>query len=129
MPLFRRKSRVQPEEKALTATSGVLEALNQGWAPFAVLGGGSRQRITDAYTVAQGAHYAWLYQRSPALRAVIDLITRNVGQLDLRLYEEVSESERQPRPDHPAALSMRYPSETCTSDSLVRGLFLDFFAL
>ena len=54
--------------------------------------------------------------QQPAVRTVVDVLVRNIGQLDLRLYEEVDEAERQPKPDHPAALSLRYPSETVTSD-------------
>src|SRR5215472_7801731 len=67
-----------------------------------------------------------MYGQSPAVRTVVDAIVRNVGQLDLRLYEEVSEAERQPRPDHPAAISMRYPNEYTTADALVRELFTDY---
>ena len=113
--------------KALTATPNALEAIrDHQWAPWPLLGGGSRQRILDAYNTAQSANYAWLYANSPAVRTVVDVIARNVGQLDLRLYEEVSESERQPKPDHPAALSLRYPNETTPSDKFVRSLFKDF---
>lgn len=114
------------QEKALTATPAVLDAIrDRGWQPYPLLGSGPRQRIVDAYNTAQSAHYSQLYERSPALRSVVDTITRNVGQLDLRLYEELSEAERQPRPDHPAALSLRYPSEDVTSDQLTRTLFTD----
>lgn len=113
-------------EKALTADPAVLSALDGGWSPYPLLGGGSRQRIQDAYNVAKSANYPWLYANSPALRKVIDLIVRNVGQLDLRLYEEVSQDERQPRPEHPAALSLRYPSESVAADKFVRQMFKDF---
>jgi HK97 family phage portal protein len=113
--------------KALTGTPAVLDALrDQGWSPYPLLGGGSRDRILDAYNTAQTASYAWTYRRSPAVRTVIDVITRNIGQLDLRLYEEIDESERQPRPDHPAALSLRYPSETVTQDGFIRSLLKDY---
>lgn len=115
------------KEKALTATSGVLDAVrSQQWFPYRMLGGGSQQRIQDAYNTAQSANYAWIYVNSPAVRTVVDVIVRNVGQLDLRLYEEVSEKERQPDPTHPAALSMRYPSEEVSSDAFIRSLFKDF---
>jgi HK97 family phage portal protein len=56
----------------------------------------------------------------------VDVIVRNIGQLDLRLYEELSESEREARPDHPAALSLRYPNEQTSSDSFTRSMFKDF---
>jgi HK97 family phage portal protein len=114
-------------KKALTGTPAVLEAISdRQWAPWPLLGGGSRQRIIDAFNTAQSANYASVYASSPAVRTVVDVICRNIGQLDLRLYEEVSESERQPKPDHPAALSLRYPNETTPSDKLIRSLFKDF---
>ena len=98
-------------KKALTGTPAVVDALSdRAWAPWPLLGGGSRQRIIDAFNTAQSANYAWIYINSPAVRTVVDMLVRNIGQLDLRLYEEVDEAERQPRPDHPAALSLRYPN-------------------
>jgi phage portal protein BeeE len=113
--------------KALTATTTALDAIaDRQWAPWPLLGGGSRQRIVDAFNTAQSADYAWIYASSPAVRTVVDVIARNVGQLDLRLYEEVDDSERQPKPEHPAALSLRYPNETTPSDKLIRSLFKDF---
>jgi len=79
-------------KKALTATPAVVAAMNTGgWQPWPLIGGGSRQRILDVYNRAQSANYAWMYANSPAVRTVIDVIVRNVGELDLRLYEEVSE--------------------------------------
>jgi HK97 family phage portal protein len=113
-------------EKALTGTPAVLGALDGGWSPYPLLGGGSRQRIQDAYNVAKSANYPWLFAKSPSLRMVVECMVRNAGQLENRLYEEVSQSERQPRPDHPAALSLRYPSETVSADKFVRQMFQDF---
>lgn len=114
-------------KKALTADAGVLAAIqNSNWQPFPLIGGGNRQRIQDVYNTAQSASYAWMYTNSPAVRTVIDVIARNVGQLDLRLYEEVNDADRQPKPDHPAALSLRYPNEDTPADSFIRSLFLDF---
>jgi HK97 family phage portal protein len=113
--------------KALTGTPEVVEALAaRQLNPFPVLGGGAQQRIQAVYTKAFSANYGWMYRNSPAVRTVIDLIVRNVGQLDLRLYEEISEKEREPRPEHPAALSLRYPNDTTAADSFIRGLVKDF---
>jgi HK97 family phage portal protein len=67
-----------------------------------------------------------MYTHSPAVRTVVDVLVRNVGQLELRLYEEVSEDNRQPDPTHPAALSLRYPNETTSGDSFRRSLIKDF---
>src|SRR5688500_1925901 len=114
-------------KKALTATPAVLDAISErAWTPYPLLGGGSRQRILDVYNTAKSANYAWMYRRSPAVRVVIDCLVRNLGQLDLRLYEEISESEREARADHPAALSLRYPNETTTGAKWRRSMFKDF---
>jgi HK97 family phage portal protein len=113
--------------KALTASGGVTDAIeNRGWMPWPMLGSGARDRVLAIYNRAQGASYGWLYAKSPAVRTVIDEIVRNIGQLDLRLYEELSEDERHPMPDHPAAISMRYPNEHTTADGLIRSLFKDY---
>jgi HK97 family phage portal protein len=114
-------------KKSLTTSDGTIDALrNPGWNAYPLLGGGARERIQNIFNRAQSANYAWMYSNSPAVRTVVDVIVRNVGQLELRLFEEVSESERQPRPDHPAALSLRYPSATSTADAFIRSLFKDY---
>lgn len=113
-------------KKALTATPAVLDGLRSGWQPYQLLGGGSRQRIQEAFNKAQSESYAWVYMNSPAVRTVVDTIVRNVGQLELRLFEEIDEKERQARPDHPAALSLRYPNEETSRASFIRALFKDF---
>jgi HK97 family phage portal protein len=113
--------------KALEGTGDAVGALRSpGWNPYPLLGGGAQQRINDIFNRAQSANYGWMYANSPAVRTVIDLLVRNVGQLDLRLYEEVDEAELQPRPDHPAALSLRYPNETTSSDGFIRSMFKDY---
>jgi phage portal protein BeeE len=114
-------------EKALTAGGDALAAIRSpGWDAVPLLGGGSRQRIQEIFNRAQSSSYGWMYANSPAVRTVIDVIVRNVGQLELRLFEEVSQSERTPKPDHPAALSLRYPNTATTSDAFIRSLFKDF---
>lgn len=119
--------RLWPFRKALSGTPEVVEALHTRRASFwPLLGGGSRERITEVFRTAQSADLPWLYESSPAVRSVLDLIVRNIGQLDLRLYEEIDESEREPRPEHPAALSIRYPNEASTSDHFVRSVMKDF---
>ena len=113
-------------EKALTGTSQVVAALQGSWSAFPALGGGNRQAILNAFNTAQQANLAWTYTNSPAVRTVIDVLVRNIAQLDLRLYEEITEAERQPRPDHPAALSLRYPNEDTPGDQFIRALFTDY---
>jgi HK97 family phage portal protein len=115
------------QKKALTTSANAVDAMRDpGWNPYPLLGGGARERIQNIFNRAQSANYAWMYSNSPAVRTVVDVIVRNVGQLELRLFEEVSESERQPRPEHPAALSLRYPNETSTADAFIRALFKDY---
>src|SRR5262245_30630169 len=112
--------------KAITGTSEVVAALQRGWPAYPNLGGGARQRVVQAYQTAKSAELSWLYANSPAARSVIDVIVRNVGQLDLRLYEKVSYSERKPVEDHPALQSVQYPSETVPGDQWVRTMFRDY---
>jgi HK97 family phage portal protein len=119
MGLFKRK------EKALTASGDIAGAIEAGWSAYPLLGSGARQRIQTAYNIAQGAAYPQLYKASPAVRQVLDGIVRDVGALELRLYEEIDEAEKQPMPDHPAAMSLRYPSETESGDQFIRGMVLD----
>ncbi|HVJ27787.1 MAG TPA: phage portal protein [Vicinamibacterales bacterium] len=40
--------------------------------------------------------------------------------------QSVNDAERQAKPDHPAALSLRYPNLDTTSDSFIRSLFTDY---
>jgi hypothetical protein len=115
------------EEGPDVASGDALTAMRDpAWNVFPLLGGGSRERIQNVFNRAQSASYGWMYANSPSVRTVIDVIVRNVGQLELRLFEEISQSERQPKPDHPAALSLRYPNETTTSDAFIRSMFKDF---
>lgn len=111
--------------KAVTATPAVLDSIRGGNSFLRRLGPSARERVTAAFNQAQSAHLSQLYLTSPAVRSVLDVIVRNIGQLDLRLYEEINDAERQARPDHPAALSLRYPNEDTTSDSFIRAYLLD----
>ena len=78
--------------KAITASPAILETLQERSAGlFNALGGDNQAnaRIKASFARAQTAGYQWMYANSPAVRAVVDLIARNVAQLDLRLYEEI----------------------------------------
>jgi HK97 family phage portal protein len=126
LAFFRRRKSAEAEQKALSGSADVISGIRDGWSAFPLLGSGSRERIQNIYNVAQGASYGWMYSRSPAVRTVIDMIVRSMGELDLRLFEEVAEDEWQPKPDHPAMLSLRYPNETTTMDGFVRSMVKDF---
>lgn len=115
--------------KALTGTPAVLETLAaRQMRPWPGLGGTNlnTRLIKAAFATAQDASYVWMYAHSPAVRTVVDLIARNIGQLDLRLYEELSEAEREARPEHQAAQSLRPPSPTQTRDQFVRAVMQDY---
>src|ERR1700758_5449769 len=115
--------------KAITASPATLETLQERSAGlFNALGGDNQAnaRIKASFARAQTAGYAWMYANSPAVRSVIDVIVRNVAQLDLRLYEEMDAVTREIRPDHPAALSLRYPSDSQTQDQFVRCMVQDY---
>jgi hypothetical protein len=124
----RKHEKPLPPQQGNDVAPAVLEAIRDGsFQPYPLLGGGARQRIQEAFTFAHRASLPWIYQNTPAVRTVIDTLTRNISQLDLRLYEEIDEANREPKPDHPAAMSMRYPSETVPADQFIRQLFQDFF--
>ncbi len=113
--------------KSLVASPELLETLRERNATlYAPLGGSNiNSQVAAVWNLAQSASYAWMYTHSPAVRTVVDLIARNVAQLDLRLFEEIDDEERQPADDHPAALSLEYPSDTQTTDQWVRATVQD----
>jgi len=123
---FKRKVPRAELMKALSADPEVVESLANRTANFTTRLGGTNQRVQAAFNRAQSANYAWMYANSPAVRTVVDLIARNISQLDLRLYEEIDEAERKPRPDHAAALSLRYPNDSMARDLFIRAIVQDF---
>lgn len=118
--------RIRTRRKALTASPEVVESLRNRTANFTTRLGGTNQRVEAAFERAVSANYAWMYSNSPSVRTVVDLIARNVAQLDLRLYEEIGYDDRRERPEHPAALSLRYPSESMAPDAFVRAMVTNF---
>jgi HK97 family phage portal protein len=101
------------ELKALSATPTVVDALGAGaWSPYPVIGGTNldTRQMRDAYATTQSAGYGYLYSHQPAVRTVVDYVARNVAQLGLHLFERVSDTERERRGDHPAAVTMRRPN-------------------
>lgn len=114
--------------KALTASPDALATIQDGSANlYRRLGGTNvNQQIQAAFSRAQSAGYEWMYQHSPSARTVIDLIARNIAQLDIRLYEESGTDQRTPRPDHPAADTIKKPNSDQTADLFVFALVRDF---
>lgn len=118
--------RIRVGRKALSASPEVVTSLRNRTANFTTRLGGTNQRVQAAFNRAVSANYAWMYANSPAVRTVVDLIARNVAQLDLRLYEEVKQDERRERPEHPAALSLRFPNEAMAPDQFVWAMVANF---
>ena len=92
--------------KALTASPEVVEIASRGQFNTYRRLGGTNQRVEAAFVSAQSANYAYMYAHQPAVRTVVDYIARNVAQLGLKLYERVSDTEREHDSDHPAAQTM-----------------------
>ncbi len=114
--------------KALTASPAVVEALRDGtYNPYQRLGG-VNQQVNGAWQMAQSSTYGWMYRTQPSVRAVVDFVARNVAQLGLKLYERVSDTERERREDHPAALTMAHPDPDgfMPADRFIFNLVADF---
>lgn len=109
-------------EKALSASPEVIEALHERGETFQVRRAVNKQ---IAFQVNAAMQWGWadFYKKSPAVRTVIDLITNNAAQLELRLYEEIGADEREERPDHPAMESLRFPNPAYSSDGFIRYMF------
>lgn len=121
LDLFRRK--------ALTSSPEVVNAISERQTNLIPTLGGSNvslSRINSAYSRAQAASYGFMYANQPAVRTVVDKIAENVSQLGLKLYERVSDLERQSANDHPAAESMRHPNDTTPPDQFVFNLVCDY---
>ena len=48
--------------------------------------------------------YGAMYRRQPAVRTVVDFLARNVAQLNAKVYERVSNTDRIEVYDHPLAV-------------------------
>lgn len=58
--------------------------------------------------------YGMLYRRQPAVRAVVDLLARNIAQLNLKVYDKVGADDRIELSTHPLALLYRRPNPLTT---------------
>ena len=61
-----------------------------------------------------------------AVRSVVDYIASNVSRLHLRLFEEVSDTERERAFDHPAAQTLLNPNERTTPHAFIYRLVTDY---
>ena len=58
--------------------------------------------------------YGTMYRRQPAVRTVVDFLARNVAQLNAKVYERVSTTDRLELHDHRAATLLRHPNPVTT---------------
>lgn len=112
--------------KALSASANVLDIANTGQFRGYQSLGGSNQQVINAWEQAQSSSYAYLYQTQPAVRTTVDYIARNAAQLPLKLFERVSDTEREPRSEHPAAETMRHPYESITAKRWIFNFIADW---
>jgi HK97 family phage portal protein len=61
-----------------------------------------------------GSTYGSMYRNQPAVRAVVDFMGRNIAQLNGKVYERVSDTDRVEANDHPLAALMRNPNPVTT---------------
>jgi HK97 family phage portal protein len=69
--------------------------------------------------------YAAMYRTQPALRTVIDFLARNMAQLGYKVYRRVSDTDRQPLPDHEMAQWIDHPNFGTTRYRLIESLMQD----
>jgi HK97 family phage portal protein len=58
--------------------------------------------------------YGKMYRQQPAVRTVVDFLARNVAQLNAKVYERVSNTDRVEVWDHPVAELLRKPNPATT---------------
>jgi len=55
--------------------------------------------------------YGAMYRRQPAVRSVVDFLARNIAQLNGKVYERVSDTDRLEVNGHPLAALLRNPNQ------------------
>lgn len=61
-----------------------------------------------------GDTYGAMYRRQPAVRSIVDFLARNIAQLNAKVYERVSNTDRLEVPDHPLAVLLQNPNPVTT---------------
>ena len=70
---------------------------------------------------------AELYNTQPNLRAVVSFLADNAAQIPLKVYDRVSNDDRQRVLDSPAALLLEHPNDDMTSYELKRAIYSDLY--
>ena len=86
-----------------------------------------QRNIITVRTVSTGSvgSYATMYRRQPAVRAAVDFLARNIGQLNPKVYERVSGTDRVEVGDHPLAVTLRRPNNKTTRYAHIRDTVAD----
>lgn len=69
--------------------------------------------------------YGAMYRRQPAVRAVVDFLGRNIGQLNPKVYERIGNSDRLEVSEHPLAVLLRRPNGSTTRYAHLRNTVSD----
>lgn len=72
-----------------------------------------------------GGSYSQMYRRQPAVRSVVDFLARNIGQLNPKVYERVSDTDRVEVNDHPLAKLLHNPNLITTRYAFLRDTVAD----
>lgn len=71
-------------------------------------------RTVISNSAGSSSSYGLMYRRQPAVRAVVDFLARNIGQLNPKVYVRVSNTDRMEVGDHPLAELLRRPNAVTT---------------
>ncbi len=113
------------EEKALIASQSVLESNRDHQLNLQLQIAGS-QNVRDAWQQFQSAGYGFMYGHQPAVRKSVDYIATNIAQLRPKLYERISDTEREEREDTEAADVIRQPNPWTPGKQFIFESFADF---
>lgn len=69
--------------------------------------------------------YGAMYRKQPAVRAVVDFLARNIAQLNAKVYERVSNTDRIEVGSHPLAVLLRRPNPLTTRYAHMRDTVSD----
>jgi HK97 family phage portal protein len=103
---------------AIVQSAGALAEVHKPWTP-AVVGTGV------AFYGDRSASYGELYRTQPSVRLVVSFISRNIGQLGLKVYRRVSDTDREALGDHPLARLLARPNPATTRYRLIEDLVTD----
>jgi HK97 family phage portal protein len=76
------------------------------------------QQVIQSLSLLGGGYYCGtygaMYRRQPAVRAVVDFLAKNVAQLNGKVYERISDTDRLEVNSHPLATLLRNPNPRTT---------------